>query len=140
MNMLLGNILSQLDYRVVYIFVGIVFISAILAIIKRAIKIGIVVIIIALSMSTLGPMAKNFQDTYKFSVNNGIATIKTDSGTVTLDKNTIKNLQLINGGVNGYELKVTYADGLTDIKIPSFMAALVKDYTNKYNIPAQITD
>ena len=141
MDIILGDMLSQLDPKVVYIFVGVMIISAVLAIIKKAIKIGIIVVIIALSVSTLGPMAKEFQDKYKFSIDSGVATIQAENNTIKLDKNTIKDIELINKGVNGYELKVKYKDdGYSHIKIPTFMAPLVKEYATKYSIPAKLVE
>ena len=111
-----------------------------MALIKRALKVAIVVGVLAFGVSTLGPMAQSFQENYKFEVQDGVATILADGQTVKLDRSTIKDLELVNQGAAGYILKVKYVDGLGSIKIPTFMVTPIKSYVGKMDIPLSITE
>lgn len=141
MENMMGEILSQLDYRVVYVVVAILIVSAILAIIKKAIGIAILVGVLAFGISFLGPMAKQFQADYKFDISStGVATIQAKGNMIKLGKDEVKSIDLVNKGVKGYVVNVTYTDGVGAIKVPTFMMTPIRLYAEKQGIPVKLIE
>ncbi len=136
----LEGVLSQIDPNVIYVVVGILFISIVLALIKKAIKIALVVVVISVLLGGLAPMAKDFQANHKISVENGVVKIFVKGNTLELNKDLIKKIELVNKGVSGYKLKVTYEDGLSTIDIPDYMVNTVKMFVKENDVPIEMRD
>lgn len=135
MEYIFGGVLSQLDPKVLYVVVGILMLSVILSILKRAVKMAIIIGVMALAVGSLGPMAQQIQENYAFDVRDGVANITVHGQVVELDREKIKEVKLINKGTSGYSLKVQYDDAITEVKVPTFMVSEIKQYAGKYDIP-----
>lgn len=138
METLLEPILAELDYRVVIGAVAILLIVGVLALVKKVIKVGIVVIILALSLSTLGPMAQSFQENYKFNVENGAIHIVLSGNEYTIDKDLCEEINMTSKGIKGYELEAVFEDGTLRVMIPTFMMGKIQAFGNKHGIPMNI--
>ena len=138
METLLEPILAELDYRVVIGAVAILLIVGALALVKKVIKVGIVVIILALSLSTLGPMAQSFQENYKFNVENGVIHIVLSGNEYTIDKDLCEEINMTSKGIKGYELEAVFEDGTLRVMIPTFMVEKIQAFGNKHGIPMNI--
>ena len=135
MDIVLQPILSELDPRVITGVVVLLLIVGVLALIKKVIKIGVIVIILALSMSTLGPMAHSFQENYKFNVENGVIRVVLDGAEYEIDKDLCKKITLTNKGVTGYEVEAEFKDEILKIVVPTFMMSKIQAFGNKHDIP-----
>lgn len=140
MNLIFGEMLSQVNPKVVYVVVGILLVSFVISLVKQAIKLAILVLIVTVGVSVLGPTATAFQDRYKFNISNGIATIQVDGKEIKLDKDEITKIELVNGGVAGYVVNVTYKDGLSSVTVPTFMSSMIKSYADKHKIQVEMHD
>lgn len=138
MNMIFGEVLSQLDSKLMYILGGLLIMTVIVALIKKAIKIAITVGLIAFCVTSLGPIAKDFQNKYKMEVDKYKAIITIDNQKTVLNKEEIKSIQLINHGLSGYTLNITYKDGVASINIPNFMMNKVKSFAENSDIQVEV--
>lgn len=73
---LIAGLIKVVDPKILYIAGAILAISSIVAFIKKAVKLAIVVVIIAVAVSLLGPMVKNIQQKYDFNVVDEVKTVR----------------------------------------------------------------
>ena len=138
MNMIFGEVLSQLDSKLMYVLGGLLIMTVIVSLIKKAIKIAITVGLIAFCVTSLGPIATDFQNKYKMEVDKYKAIITIDNQKTVLNKEEIKSIQLINHGLSGYTLNITYKDGVASINIPNFMMNKVKSFAENSDIQVEV--
>ena len=105
MGDVLIGILSEIDPKVVYIAVGLLAVSALISLIKKAIKIAVIVIIVALCISYLAPLAKQIQKDYKVSIEDDKLYINIKGREFELSKEGIENIKLEHLGLKGYKLE-----------------------------------
>lgn len=132
---LINGVLIQLDENTMYIVIGIFLFTAILTLIRKAIKITIVMIILALLITAVIPVAKDIQDKYGVRLGNGCIILKIDGNDVTIDKNSIKDIKITKEGVFGHDIEIKYSDGLSKIKVPDFMMTEIRKYFEREEIP-----
>lgn len=140
MNLIFGEVLSQLDSRLVYILAGLLAISVIIALIKKAIKLAIIVGVIAFAISSLGPMASDFQNKYQLEVNRDKAVITIDNQKTQLSKEDVSKLLFVNNGLSGYTITVKYNDGIGSVNVPTFMVKSIKDFAENQGIPVEVRE
>lgn len=141
MTSMLEPILSQLKTEYILIFVGIMAVCAILAIIKKAVKVGIIVIVLALAVGSLAPMATEFQKDYKFEVVDGQAHMYVKGEEYIVDRREVKTMELENKNGSQYKLIVYCTDGDSiQVLIPSFMRDPLFDFADQYGLDYEIRD
>lgn len=140
MTTMLEPILGNLDNRIVIVFIVIMAICLILALIKKVFKVAIFVAILAIAASFLMPIAKDFQEKYQFSLEDGTAIIKVEGQEYKLDRIECKNIEMENKGSAGYELRAETSDGTLDIIVPTFMLDSVKHFAERYGIPIEVRE
>lgn len=138
---LLEPILAQVKTEYIIIFVGIMVICAILAIIKKAFKVGVIVVVLGLFVGMLAPMAKDFQKNYSFNIENGTAMIKIQGQEFEIDKDEVKSFVLENKNGKEYTLAVSFTDGSNlGIRVPTFMRDSLVEFAEHYHINHEIKD
>ena len=72
----IAELIKLVDPKVLYIAGAILVISSIVAFIKKAMKLAIVVVIIAVAVSLMGPVVKNIQQKYDFKTVDEVKTVR----------------------------------------------------------------
>lgn len=140
METLLEPILAELDMKVVIVAVGILLTIGIIALVKKVMKAGISVIIVAILIATLGPMAQSFQENYRFNIEGGVMQIGLGENDYVIDRDSCKEIKLTNKGIAGYEVEAVFEDGLLKIMIPTFMMGQIVTFSDRYNIPTTVIE
>lgn len=140
MGDVLIGILSEIDPKVVYIAVGLLAVSALISLIKKAIKIAVIVIIVALCISYLAPLAKQIQKDYKVSIEDDKLYINIKGREFELSKEGIEKIKLEHLGLKGYKLEVNYKDGFDSIMIPNFLINPIKKFIEDKKLPVTIIE
>lgn len=130
--------LAELDYRLVIIIAVVLLITAIIAIIKKAIKVGLIVMIIALMIGYVAPTAFEFQRDYKIGVEDAAIHMVIKGQTFTIESNSCKEIILEDIGNLTYSLTAKYSDGNITVKIPRFMTDAVIAFGNKYGVKVTV--
>jgi len=138
MEMILEPILAELDHRVIIGAVALLLIVGVLALVKKVVKLGIVVIVIALAVSTLGPMAKSFQEDYKFSIEDGAIHMTISGAEYEISRESYKEIVIVNKGMGKYEVQAVSNDGELKVIVPSFMISKIQDFGDRYGIPVTL--
>lgn len=138
-----GQFLGTLDPKIVYLCLAMIAVLIILTIIKKAIKFAVVLVVFAVAMYSLVPMAKDFQNNYKFSVDSdGVLTITVDGKDLVLDnsepeskyddESRVEKLTVQKQSDGDYHLNIVYTDGSTQkFEVPGFMRSNLINYLNK---------
>lgn len=138
-----GQLLGTLDPKIVYLCLAMIAVLIILTIIKKAIKFAVVLVVFAVAMYSLVPMAKDFQNNYKFSVDSdGVLTITVGGKDLVLDnsepenkyddESRVEKLTVQKQSDGDYYLNIVYTDGSTQkFEVPSFMRSNLINYLNK---------
>lgn len=140
MTTMLEPILGTLDTRIVMVFVGIMAICIVLSLIKKAFKVAIIVAILAILVSMLVPLANEFQEKYKFSLEDGIVSITLDGQEYTIDRLECESIYLENKGMDGYALVIQMEEGVFQVTIPRFMLESMQNFAERYNIPLDVKE
>ena len=140
MESMLEPILGTIDTRVIWVFIAVMGICIILSIIKKAIKLTVVIGIIAAIAIFVAPMAEDFQSRYHFEMVDGAITMTINGEEVSVEKDICKEIELENKGAEGYELRAVTTDGTLDIMIPTFMRDGIKTFAERYGIPIEVRD
>lgn len=138
---ILEPILAQLKTEYILIFVGIMIVCAILAIIKKAVKVCIIVVALGLAVGALAPMASSFQENYSFKVEHGSAIVKIKGQEFKIDKDEVKSLLFENKNGAEYILSVSFNDGSNmTIRVPNFMRDSIIEFADHYHLKSEIRD
>lgn len=130
--------LAELDYRLVIVIAAVLLITAIVALVKKAIKVGLVVMVIALMVGYIAPTAFEFQRDYKIGVEDAAIHMVIKGQTFKIESNSCKEIILEDIGNLTYGLTAKYNDGNITVKIPRFMTDAVIAFGNKYGVPVTI--
>lgn len=138
-----GQLLGSLDEKIVYLCLAVIVVLIIITLIKKAIKFAVVLVVFAVAMYLLVPIAKDFQNNYKFNVDSdGVLTITADGKDLVLDnsepesrydnKARVEKLTIQKQSDGDYHLNIEYTDRSTQkFVIPSFMRSNLINYLNK---------
>lgn len=138
-----GQLLGTLEPNIVYLCLAMIAVLIVLTLIKKAIKFAVVLVVFAVAMYSLVPMAKDFQNNYKFSVDSdGVLTITVDGKDLVLDnsepeskyddESRVEKLTVQKQSDGDYHLNIVYTDGSTQkFVVPSFMRSNLINYLNK---------
>lgn len=137
---MLEPILANVDTKVILIVAGILVISGILAIIKKVVKLGLVMLVVAILVSTLIPMAQSFQEKYSINVSNGVIALKVDGKEYNIDKENCKSITIENKGLSTYLVSAEFNAGRLAITMPGFMVNKIKDFGEKHKIPIKMLE
>lgn len=140
MTTMLEPILGTVDPKIIYMFAGIMGVCIILAIIKKVFKVAIIVTIIAAIALAIVPFAEDFQEKYKYNLEDGIVTIMIEGQQYLIDRADCKSIEMQNEGMAGYSLRVVASDGALEIIIPTFMKPSVEDFASRYGIPITVRE
>lgn len=129
--------LSALDPNVLKLCAAVLGALAILSLIKRAVKLGIFIAVLAVGSALILPAVQDFQEKYSVSVENDQLIMVIDGQELRLGAGNIKSMSLEKDAAGAYVVRVVYKDTQTpaSIQIPAFMRGVVGEYI-KRNYPA----
>ena len=126
----MGNLLDSLltNPRIVIGIVVFLLFFAIVSIIKKLLKVGIIILIFIILIGAGAISVKNTQEKYDFSFQNGVISATVEGKKVSIDFNKLEGAKIeANKVENGISLSITYKNGNTDaVVVPNFMYQLVK--------------
>ena len=140
METMFGDILSQVDSKIIIIAIIAFGISALISFISKAIKLGVTIAVMFMCLIIIAPIAKDFQNKYKFTTNETSIDMVIDGQDITIDKEGIKSISMINKGLSGYNVSISYTDGIISKTIPDFLVSQLKDYLDSHGIKYSETD
>lgn len=138
MSNVIYPIMAQLNSKTLVIIAAILIVAGLIAVIKKVIKLGFIIVVISLLIFALAPSAKTFQEKYSFKVNDDMAYITVNGSSYIINADEITSMKINDNKGNGY--KVMFNDGSDNesITIPSFMCPLFTSFASKYNINTTI--
>ncbi len=131
------NILSKfngLDVKYLYAAVAIIVIAAVIALIKKAIKVGLVVLVIALAITYGGMVIKDFQQKYNIDVNGTVISMTMEGKDYTFDYKAVKQIDAQDLGTGNVKLDIETITGRMFITVPRFIFDSIKVQASKYDI------
>ena len=143
MKLVMEPLLAELDIKLVYILAGILLVLAVLAIIKKVVKLGIIILIVALAVTTLGPKAKQIQENLNIKVADGVVSVTLDGMEYNLDREVIKEIRMESGlSIGKYKVTTTLNNGADGVSfdLPLFMGDTVKQFAVKNRIKLEVID
>lgn len=110
-----------LDPKIVLIAAGLVAIAGFIALFKKAIKIGIFVLAIALLVTVGGTYLGELQQQYGFSADGSVISMKLDGKDYTVDIENIDSIKSYDNGNGSVKLEVWSGEYKLEIDVPRFI-------------------
>lgn len=139
MENMLQPILAELDPKVVYIVVAMFALLVVLAIVKKALKIAIVVAVFGSCIFLLAPAAKEFQSNFKINTEQGAIHLLSEGQEYTIDNfANIKKATLIYNGKQQIEVDIEYNESFLNFTVPAFMGEQIKEFFDSHDVKYKI--
>lgn len=130
-----SGILMGIDPRAIWIAAGIVGVLGLLAILKKAIKLGILVLVIALAITYGGSAINNIKDTYQIEVEGSYISMVVDKKEYSIDLSDINSVNVININKDGVELDIISGDNTKmNITVPKILFNMIKPIIEKQGV------
>ena len=130
---------SNIDTKYVYIAVAILGVAFIISLVKKAIKLGILVLVIALLLTYGGSMVSKIQEKYNINVEGDTITAVVDGKEYTLDLELVSEIvktDILKGMV---KVAIKAADEnkskVAEVEMYRFMFNAVKKQAEKLEVP-----
>jgi len=130
---------SNIDTKYVYIAVAILGVAFIISLVKKAIKLGILVLIIALLLTYGGSMVSKIQEKYNINVEGDTITAVVDGKEYTLDLELVSEIVITDIGKGKVKVAIKAADEnkskVAEVEMYRFMFNAVKKQAEKLEVP-----
>lgn len=130
---------NGLDIRYVYAAIAILVLAGIISIIKKAIRLGITVLILALLLNYGGQYIHKFQQNYNINVKGDVVQLTVGGQTHQISLSGMKRVELFNLGNGYYRITLYYEEDETSqltVKVPTYMVDVIKSYAITQGIEA----
>ncbi len=130
---------SNIDTKYVYIAVAILGVAFIISLVKKAIKLGILVLVIALLLTYGGSMVSKIQEKYNINVEGDTITAVVDGKEYTLDLELVSEIVVTDIGKGKVKVAIKAADEnkskVAEVEMYRFMFNAVKKQAEKLEVP-----
>lgn len=130
---------SNIDTKYVYIAVAILGVAFIISLVKKAIKLGILVLVIALLLTYGGSMVSKIQEKYNINVEGDTITAVVDGKEYTLDLELVSEIVITDIGKGKVKVAIKAADEnkskVAEVEMYRFMFNAVKKQAEKLEVP-----
>lgn len=130
---------SNIDTKYVYIAVAILGVAFIISLVKKAIKLGILVLVIALLLTYGGSMVSKIQEKYNINVEGDTITAVVDGKEYTLDLELVSEIVITDIGKGKVKVAIKAADEnkskVAEVEMYRFMFNAVKKQAEKLKVP-----
>lgn len=130
---------SNIDTKYVYIAVAILGVAFIISLVKKAIKLGILVLVIALLLTYGGSMVSKIQEKYNINVEGDTITAVVDGKEYTLDLELVSEIVITDIGKGKVKVAIKAADEnkskVAEVEMYRFMFNAVKKQAEKLGVP-----
>lgn len=130
---------SNMDTKYVYIAVAILGVAFIISLVKKAIKLGILVLVIALLLTYGGSMVSKIQEKYNINVEGDTITAVVDGKEYTLDLELVSEIVITDIGKGKVKVAIKAADEnkskVAEVEMYRFMFNAVKKQAEKLEVP-----
>lgn len=130
---------SNIDTKYVYIAVAILGVTFIISLVKKAIKLGILVLVIALLLTYGGSMVSKIQEKYNINVEGDTITAVVDGKEYTLDLELVSEIVITDIGKGKVKVAIKAADEnkskVAEVEMYRFMFNAVKKQAEKLEVP-----
>lgn len=141
---MLANFLALfngLDIKYIYMAVGILILAGAISFIKRAVKLGATIMILALLLSYGGNYVHDFQQKYNIHITKDTVSMRVDGKDYSISLNNIERVEYTMAGTGVFNVDVYYKDN-TDktskatFKVPTYMLEVIKQQVKKLGVEA----
>lgn len=131
------EILNNVDTKYLYIAVGILVILMVIAIVKKLLKVGILILILTVGTSTLIPIVNDFKNNYGFTIGEDTVTVMIKGEEMEIDKTMLSNIEFKKEADGSYSVNI---GGETQLVLPKAIVGMVDSYAEKNGIQLKITE
>jgi len=127
----------DIDTRVIYIAVVVILIAGLLAVIKKAVKLGIIVLIIALLVGYGGSFLNSIKERYDFSINGTELYVRVMNNEYNIELVDVKEINVQDLGNGNVKMEIYDTEGkayTTPITINGTIYQLIKKQVSKHDI------
>jgi len=130
---------SNIDTKYVYIAVAILGVAFIISLVKKAFKLGILVLVIALLLTYGGSMVSKIQEKYNINVEGDTIIAVVDGKEYTLDLELVSEIVITDIGKGKVKVAIKAADEnkskVAEVEMYRFMSNAVKKQAEKLEVP-----
>ncbi len=130
---------SNINTKYVYMAVAILGVAFIISLVKKAIKLGILVLVIALLLTYGGSMVSKIQEKYNINVEGDTITAVVDGKEYTLDLELVSEIVITDIGKGKVKVAIKAADEnkskVAEVEMYRFMSNAVKKQAEKLEVP-----
>lgn len=132
---------NGLDIKYVYMAVGILILAGVISFIKRAVKLGVTIIILALLLNYGGNYVHNFQQKYNIHITKDTVSMCVDGKDYSISLNNIERVEYTMAGAGVFNVSVYYKDNTGKVskatfKVPTYMLEVIKQQVEKLGVKA----
>ena len=109
----LGSILMGIDPKVIWITAGIIAILGIISLVKKAIKLGIIILIVSLVVTYGGSYIDQFKEKYQFEFNSSGISVMVDGQKKEFSFDALNNMEVTPSSTNNVEVSIKDENGKT---------------------------
>lgn len=128
------SLFAGLDTKIVLIAAGLVALAGIIAIFKKAVKIGIFVLAIAVLVTVGGSYLAELQQQYGFSAEGSVISVTLDGKQYTVDMENIDTVKSYDNGNGSVKLEVWSGEYKLELDVPRFIYNAAKGIMEKNNV------
>lgn len=119
----MNNLLINMDPKTWYILAGLCAILLIISIIKKAIKLGVVILITIIMFLMTGPQAKDIHKSYNIQIDSDTITVTLDGQQTLIEREGLSDITMMRKEERGDNYLIfAYKNGHTkEIQLPDMM-------------------
>lgn len=134
MDTIVGFILSM-PREAWMMAICVVGIMGLIAIIKKAVKLGVLVVVLAVLFTYGGMAVRNIQAEYNIQVNGSVVSAVIDNEPLVVDFKEIESITVAKKGEDRVTLSVTSSDGLqANIDVPNVVYKITQAIAEEYGV------
>ena len=148
---MMNEMLGTLDPKIVYLCIAVFIVAAILALIKKAVVITVIMVVVSIAAYAIVPIAKDFQEQYKISVNDDNQLVMVIEGRETVltaigdpddeEFDAMVDVEIERNKDGEYVLNIIHmSGGVTRVNVPSFMRDTMLKYFKNNSIAYELRE
>ena len=131
----MASLFAGIDIKYIYIAVGILVIGVLLSIIKKAFKLGLIVLVIAAILTYGGTAISKLQSKYQIESTGSTISLQLNGKPYSLDYSEIVSIEAQDLGNGKERLSISKLDSSkTFIDVPQFIYNIIKEKAEEKNI------
>lgn len=134
-----GSFMSQVDTKVLYIVAAIVGISLILALIKKAAGLAIVLAVLLIVTGVGIPKVNEFQEKFSISMEESVLKLKINGEEMTVNTGNIDKIKITAYGLSEHVVSFSNSyGGQTKVSVPSYMTPIIQEIFENKDVDIEV--